>query len=221
MEKYINKFNFRDNMNPLLHASMLATLVGCLEYELHHQTQEDSTFTDTGSSGIESTPSETYEPCNPYDAGWDIPPVGNERSDCIGIEGYAQSYAGMLNTQISYADCTVGPGLQPYWNVYESDGTNYTRNAVLLGSGQSWDCQGDFYVIAWADYAGENRNALSNLSLEAKVWMLNSEERDSLQMLSEQEEENVLHDIHEPLTYALECDQYATSLDEDCVAFLY
>ena len=125
----------------------------------------------------------------------------------------------MLNTQISYCDCAVKG--EPYTRVYNGDGTAYTTNAVLLGGGSSWYCPGDFYVLGWADYSGENPDAISALSLEAKVWMLNEEERDSLRLLSEQEEEDALYNIHEPLTYALECDQNATSLDEDCIAFLY
>ena len=198
----------------------LAALVGCLDYELHQNVQENTVDTDMRSSDTGSAPLETYDPCNPYDAGWDIPPVGNERSDCIGIEGYAEPYAGMLNTQISYGDCD-DTGLQPYWNVYNRDGSNYTTNDTLLGGGPSSYCSGAFWVIGWADYSGDDPNALSELSLEAKVWMLNEEERDSLRLLSEQEEEDALYNIHEPLTYALECDQNATSLDEDCIAFLY
>ncbi len=197
----------------------LAALVGCSDYELHRNVQENTVDTDMGSSDTGSASLETYDPCNPYDAGWDIPPAGNERSDCVGIEGYAQPYAGMLNTQISYGDCTVKG--QPYSRVYESDGTNYTDNNVLLSGGSSWYCPGDFSVLGWADYSGEDSDALSELSLEAKVWMLNEEERDSLRLLSEQEEEDVLYNIHEPLTYALECNVNATSLDEDCIAFLY
>ncbi len=130
----------------------LATLLGCSDYTLQTQRQENTVIgEDAGFSDTGTAPLETYDPCDPYGAGWDIPPVRNERSDCVGIEGYA----------------------------------------------------------------------LSDLSLEAKVWMLNEEERDSLRLLSEQEEEDALYNIHEPLTYALECDSNAASLDEDCTAFLY
>ncbi len=207
-------------MKQVISVISLAALVGCSDYTLQRQVQDNAPPTDTGFSDTASAPLETYDPCNPYDAGWDIPPVGNERSDCIGIEGYAEPYAGALMTQISYGDC-ADTGLQPYWNVYDRDGSNYTTNDTLLGGGESWQCEGKFYEIGWADYSGDDPNALSELSLEAKVWMLNEEERDSLRLLSEQEEEDALYNIHEPLTYALECDQNATSLDEDCIAFLY
>ena len=207
-------------MKQTIQAITLASLVGCSDYELHHNVQENGVSDqDINSSDTGSVPLETYDPCDPVDVGWDINPAGNERSDCVGIEGYAEPYAGALLTQISYGDCDVKG--QPYSRVYEPDGSNYTANNIILGGGQSWYCPGDFYVYGWADYSGDDSNALSELSLEAKVWMLNSEERDSLRMLSEQEEEEVLYSIHEPLTYALECDHDAISLDEDCVAFLY
>lgn len=198
----------------------LATLLGCSDYTLQTQRQENTAIEEnTGFSDTGDAPLETYDPCNPYDSGWDIPPVGNERSACVGIEGYAEPYAGMLNTQISYGDCAVNG--QPYTRVYNEDGTAYTTNAVTLGGGSSWYCPGDFYVLGWAEHVGEDENALSDLSLEGKVWMLNEEERDSLRLLSEQDEEDALYSIHEPLTYALECDRNASSLDEDCTAFLY
>lgn len=207
-------------MKQIAQIAALTTLLGCSDYTLQSQRQEnvaieqDADHSDTGAA-----PLETYDPCDPYDVGWDIPPVGTDRSDCVGIEGYAEPYAGALLTQISYGDCAVKG--QPYARVYDSDGTNYTVNNVLLGGGSSWYCPGDFHVYGWANYSGNDETALANLSLEAKVWMLNTEERDSLRLLSEQEEEEVLYTIHEPLTYALECDRDAISLDEDCVAFLY
>jgi hypothetical protein len=200
----------------------LAALVGCSDYELHNTNPTDYSDFDTGiSDAAETPPLESYDPCDSYGAGWDLPPVGTERSDCVGIEGYAQPYAGMLMTQISFGDCTTKG--QPYTRVYDSNGEQYTTNAVMIGGGSSWYCHGDFYVLGWADYSGDNENALANLSLEAKVWLLNEQERDSLSeaFVSGQDEEAVLYTIHEPLTYALECDSNAVSLDEDCTAFLY
>ena len=210
-------------MKQSLQALIVTVMVGCSDYELHSAPENvlaaDTGLSDAGSSEGDSS-LESYDPCDPYGDGWDIPPVGTARSDCIGIEGYAQSYAGTLLTQISYGDCDKN-GLQPYWNVYNRDGSDYITNAVLLGSGDSWYCPSDFSVIGWVDYSGDNPEALSELSLEAKVWMLSAEERDSLRMLSEEEEENRLYDIHEPLSYALECNSNAIALDEDCTAFLY
>ncbi|MFA6888176.1 MAG: hypothetical protein WC254_01645 [Candidatus Woesearchaeota archaeon] len=87
--------------------------IGCSDYNLNNVGDfEDSGYITNDSGFQEDTAAtlETYNSCNPYDVGWDVNPVGTERSSCMGIENSLLSvepYGNFANftTQVYMKDC--------------------------------------------------------------------------------------------------------------------
>lgn len=205
-------------MKPTLPTLLLS--LGCSEYNLNRIPPDIQAPEDTGIESNENTV--TYDSCDPYDAGWAISPEGTERADCFGIEGYAQiDDEGDLTTQIYYGDCDFdSSSLVISGQTLTNDGSYY-QGEVGYSMGSKTKCEGAFYDLGWTDRFVENPNELSDLSLEKNIWLLSREERDFCNDEYTGFPSECWQDIHDPLIYALECNEGATSLVEDCIAFMY
>ncbi len=199
---------------------------GCSDYALNRVNENEV------SEYIEATEDtgedlESYDPCDSYDAGWNVSPSGDERPSCYAIksnlERINEEDNTIICTTIDYRACFDNYGtIEMVMNNKEIFGTTgYIASQAT--------CNGEPGFLSFCfigdNYENGEQMSTANAYADFDLWLISQEEEDKMEeegvvFLSEKEEYITENHAGEQLFGVVECrnDEHYVS---DCSGAIY